>query len=152
MMDARSHTPKRGGRTGRQPARYEHDLCSFAVEQAALLRAVRLDQADARNIAEELDDLRSGQYEKLESALHSSVSSQVGSSTAAVDARLADHHPGAAQSRPAPAEEEPRPQVPHGRSAERALSRCQHRGYRAVEARRAQIHRELTRLVAEVHH
>jgi Domain of unknown function DUF29 len=69
MMDHRSNTPKRGGRAGRQPARYEHDLYSWAVEQAALLRAGRLDQADALNIAEELDDAGSEQYEKLESAL-----------------------------------------------------------------------------------
>src|SRR4051812_27068174 len=69
MMDDRSNTPKRGGRAGREPARYERDLYSWAVEQAALLRAGRLGQADALNIAEELDDVGSEQYHRLESAL-----------------------------------------------------------------------------------
>lgn len=68
-MDERSNTTKRNGRRGRAPARYEHDLYGWAVEQAALLRAGRLDQADVRNIAEELDDVGGEQYDKLESAL-----------------------------------------------------------------------------------
>lgn len=68
-MDERSHTTKRNGRPGRAPARYERDLYGWAVEQAALLRAGRLDQADVLNIAEELDDAGSEQYDKLESAL-----------------------------------------------------------------------------------
>ena len=50
-------------------ARYEHDLYSWAVEQAALLRAGKIAEADARNIAEELDDLGDEQCDKLESAL-----------------------------------------------------------------------------------
>src|SRR5947208_2799040 len=56
MMDDRSHTTKRAGRPGR-PARYEHDLYGWALQQAALLRAGRIDEADVRNIAEELDDV-----------------------------------------------------------------------------------------------
>jgi hypothetical protein len=51
------------------PARYEDDLYSWAVEQAALLRAGRVTEADAKNIAEELDDVGNEQYDKLESAL-----------------------------------------------------------------------------------
>jgi Domain of unknown function DUF29 len=48
---------------------YDRDLYSWAVEQAGLLRAGRLAEADALNIAEELDDVGNEQYEKLESAL-----------------------------------------------------------------------------------
>jgi Domain of unknown function DUF29 len=50
-------------------ARYEEDLYSWAVEQAALLRAGKVTEADALNIAEELDDVGNEQYDKLESAL-----------------------------------------------------------------------------------
>ena len=50
-------------------ARYDRDLYSWAVEQAALLRAGKIAEADARNIAEELDDVGNEQYDKLESAL-----------------------------------------------------------------------------------
>jgi hypothetical protein len=50
-------------------ARYEEDLYSWAVEQAALLRAGKVAEADALNIAEELDDVGNEQYDKLESAL-----------------------------------------------------------------------------------
>jgi hypothetical protein len=50
-------------------ARYDRDLYSWAVEQAALLRAGKIAEADALNIAEELDDVGNEQYDKLESAL-----------------------------------------------------------------------------------
>jgi hypothetical protein len=50
-------------------ARYEEDLYTWANEQAALLRAGRVAEADAKNIAEELDDVGNEQYDKLESAL-----------------------------------------------------------------------------------
>jgi len=50
-------------------ARYDRDLYSWAIEQAALLRAGRLDQVDALNIAEEIDDVGNEQYDKLESAV-----------------------------------------------------------------------------------
>jgi hypothetical protein len=50
-------------------ARYDRDLYSWAVEQAALLRSGRVGEADALNIAEELDDVGNEQYDKLESAL-----------------------------------------------------------------------------------
>ena len=69
MMDDRAHTGKRRGRSGRQPARYDQDLYGWATEQAALLRVGRLAEADAANIAEELDDVGNEQYDKLESAL-----------------------------------------------------------------------------------
>ena len=69
MMDDRSNTTRRGGRSAREPARYDRDLYGWAVEQAALLRAGRIAQADVSNIAEELDDVGSEQFEKLESAL-----------------------------------------------------------------------------------
>ena len=50
-------------------ARYDEDLYSWAVEQAALLRAGKVAEADALNIAEELDDVGNEQYDKLEGAL-----------------------------------------------------------------------------------
>jgi Domain of unknown function DUF29 len=67
-MDNRSNPP--GRPTGPQePARYDRDLYSWAVEQAALLRAGRIAEADVLNIAEEIDDVGNEQYDKLESAL-----------------------------------------------------------------------------------
>ena len=68
-MDDRAHSARRQGRAGREPARYDQDLYSWAVEQAALLRAGRIVEVDAANIAEELDDVGNEQYDKLESAL-----------------------------------------------------------------------------------
>jgi hypothetical protein len=68
-MDDRAHSERRQGRAGRESARYDQDLYSWAVEQAALLRAGRIAEADAANIAEELDDVGNEQYDKLESAL-----------------------------------------------------------------------------------
>ena len=50
-------------------ARYEDDLYGWVEEQVALLRAGRLEEIDAENIAEELSDVGSEQYDKLESAL-----------------------------------------------------------------------------------
>jgi Domain of unknown function DUF29 len=66
ITERRRHFP---GRTRRVPARYDRDLYSWAVEQAALLRAGRIIEADAGDIAEELDDVGTEQYDKLESAL-----------------------------------------------------------------------------------
>ena len=70
MMDDPSDTA-RGGRSGQQaaPARYDRDLYSWTLQQAELLRAGRVAELDALNIAEELDDVGHAQYEKLESAL-----------------------------------------------------------------------------------
>jgi hypothetical protein len=62
ITEPRRHFP---GRTRRLPARYDRDLYSWAVQQAALLRAGRLIEADAGNIAEELDDVGSEQYNNL---------------------------------------------------------------------------------------
>lgn len=66
-MDDRTDPRQRS--TDKEPARYDRDLYSWAVEQAALLRAGKLSEADALNIAEELDDVGNEQYDKLESAL-----------------------------------------------------------------------------------
>jgi hypothetical protein len=65
MMDDSSESM----RGGADRARYDRDLYSWAVEQAELLRAGRIAEADALNIAEELDDVGNEQYDKLESAL-----------------------------------------------------------------------------------
>jgi hypothetical protein len=54
ITERRRHFPDR---TRRVPACYDRDLYSWAVEQAALLRAGRIIEADAGNIAEELDDV-----------------------------------------------------------------------------------------------
>jgi enoyl-CoA hydratase len=69
MDDRTQATRQRHGRRSHEPARYERDLYSWAVEQAALLRAGRIADADAGKIAEELDDVGNEQYDKLESAL-----------------------------------------------------------------------------------
>src|SRR5829696_8422718 len=50
-------------------ARYDRDLYTWGVEQAALLRSGRVEEVDALNIAEEIDDVGNEQYDKLESAL-----------------------------------------------------------------------------------
>lgn len=50
-------------------AAYGDDLYTWAGEQAALLRAGRLTEIDAINLAEEIDDVGGAQYDKLESAL-----------------------------------------------------------------------------------
>jgi predicted DNA-binding ribbon-helix-helix protein len=67
-MDDRSD-PRNRPTGGHEPARYDRDLYSWAVEQAALLRAGRIAEADVLNIAEEIDDVGNEQYDKLESAL-----------------------------------------------------------------------------------
>jgi hypothetical protein len=67
MMDERTKQSNKAGEEER--ARYDRDLYSWAVEQAALLRAGRLDEIDARNIAEEIDDVGLEQYHRLQSAL-----------------------------------------------------------------------------------
>jgi hypothetical protein len=63
------HKPASPGTRGAGQARYDRDLYGWAVEQAALLRAGRIAEADARNIAEEIDDVGNEQYDKLASAL-----------------------------------------------------------------------------------
>ena len=47
----------------------ERDLYTWAGQQAALLRAGRLDEIDPAAIAEEIDDVGEEQYLRLESAL-----------------------------------------------------------------------------------
>src|SRR5947209_19878105 len=69
MQDHTTSTGKQHAQAGRQRARYDRDLYSWAIEQATLLRAGRIAEADALNIAEELDDVGNEQYDKLESAL-----------------------------------------------------------------------------------
>ena len=49
--------------------RYEDDLYTWVGQQVALLRAGRLDEIDAENIAEELGDVGKSEYSKLWSAL-----------------------------------------------------------------------------------
>jgi hypothetical protein len=68
-MDDPDSARKSAPADARDGARYERDLYSWAVEQAALLRAGRLAEVDALNLAEEIDDVGNEQYDKLESAL-----------------------------------------------------------------------------------
>jgi hypothetical protein len=56
-------------RAASERARYDRDLYTWAAEQAALLRAGRIAEADVLNIAEEIDDVGNEQYHRLESAL-----------------------------------------------------------------------------------
>jgi hypothetical protein len=49
-------------------AAYEEDAYTWALQQAALLRAGRLEAIDAQNIAEEIEALGNSEYLKLESA------------------------------------------------------------------------------------
>jgi hypothetical protein len=56
-------------RTTERRARYDDDLYTWVNQQVALLRAGRLEEIDAENIAEELQDVGLSEYDKLESAL-----------------------------------------------------------------------------------
>ena len=48
---------------------YQRDLYAWSQEQARLLKAGRLDEVDAENVAEEILDVGRNEYDKLESAL-----------------------------------------------------------------------------------
>lgn len=48
---------------------YEDDLYTWVQEQVALLRAGRLDEVDAENVAEELSDVGKSEFSKMQSAL-----------------------------------------------------------------------------------
>jgi hypothetical protein len=61
--------PKKAGAEATTRARYQDDLYTWVFEQVALLKAGRVDEIDAANIAEELADVGNEQYDKLESAL-----------------------------------------------------------------------------------
>jgi len=56
-------------RPAKSATRYEDDLYSWVFEQVALLRAGRLSEVDAINVAEELSDVGNEQLDKLESAI-----------------------------------------------------------------------------------
>jgi hypothetical protein len=64
-------TKARGGAeiTAQPPRRYGNDLYGWVEDQIALLKAGRLSEIDANNIAEELSDVGNEQYDKLESAI-----------------------------------------------------------------------------------
>jgi hypothetical protein len=51
------------------PAAHERDVYAWAMEQAQLLRAGRMAELDAINIAEELEDLGRSEFHRLRSAL-----------------------------------------------------------------------------------
>jgi len=62
-------TSRRKATMADRPTAYHEDLYAWSREQAALLRSGRLSELDALNLAEEIDDVGSAQYDKLESAL-----------------------------------------------------------------------------------
>jgi hypothetical protein len=62
---AHAHSPK----SRKLSSLYERDLYAWVEEQVGLLRSGRLDELDALNVAEELSDVGSNEYDKLESAL-----------------------------------------------------------------------------------
>jgi hypothetical protein len=51
------------------PTRYEDDLYTWAEEQVALLRAGRLSEVDALNVAEELSDVGKSELKGLRSSI-----------------------------------------------------------------------------------
>jgi hypothetical protein len=57
MDDPSDSTRPRPAEPTSKRARYDRDLYSWAVEQAQLLRDGKIAEADALNIAEELDDV-----------------------------------------------------------------------------------------------
>src|SRR3954471_14842483 len=59
-----------GAEIAAQPRRrYADDVYGWVEDQIALLKAGRLSEIDADNIADELSDVGNEQYEKLESAI-----------------------------------------------------------------------------------
>ena len=60
-----AHVPKHSA----EAPLYQRDLYAWVEEQVRLLRAGRLSEIDAENIAEEIADVGSNEYDKLESAL-----------------------------------------------------------------------------------
>lgn len=60
-----AHSPKRM----RSAPLYERDLYAWVQEQVELLRAGRVGEIDAENVAEEILDVGRNEYDKLESAL-----------------------------------------------------------------------------------
>jgi hypothetical protein len=56
-------------RPAKERTRYEDDYYTWVLEQVALLRAGRLDEVDAENIAEELSDIPSALFDRLQFSL-----------------------------------------------------------------------------------
>ena len=65
----RTDPQSRRGAGRRVPVPHQSDLYGWVQDQVALLRSGRVNEIDAANIAEELSDVGSEQYDKLESAL-----------------------------------------------------------------------------------
>lgn len=67
-MSASAHVRHRRASASAK-TRHGDDLYTWAQEQVALLRAGRLDEVDAENVAEELSDVGKSEYRELQSAL-----------------------------------------------------------------------------------
>ena len=61
--------PAKKGSPPAEPASYDQYVYAWSQEQARLLKAGRLDEVDAENVAEEILDVGRNEYDKLESAL-----------------------------------------------------------------------------------
>ena len=68
-MTSRSRVRAGSNETSVAATRYGDDLYGWVEQQVALLKAGRLIEIDAENIAEELSDVGGEQYDRLESAL-----------------------------------------------------------------------------------
>lgn len=68
-MTDRTMTPLPSKQRATQPRAYEADYFGWLEDQIALLKAGRLSDIDAQNVAEEIRDIGSREYDKLENAL-----------------------------------------------------------------------------------
>jgi hypothetical protein len=68
-MTTRSKVRAGSNEASAAATRYGDDLYGWVEQQVALLKAGRLTEIDAENVAEELSDVGNEQYDRLESAL-----------------------------------------------------------------------------------
>ncbi len=69
LLRQETRSDDRAAPTAESLVRYEDDAYTWALQQAALLRAGRLDTLDITNLADEIADVAGREYDKLESAL-----------------------------------------------------------------------------------
>jgi hypothetical protein len=128
-------------------ARYETDYYSWIQEQVVLLRAGRLAELDAENIAEELSDLGKSQLWRLQSSLKILIMHmlEMGSADGASVVVLGGFNPGASATDRQTAAPEPRFEAAAGRSSRRRLRGCRHVGGKRdrVARRRVSTHLSL---------
>lgn len=69
MSRTTSAKPKETGTPQPAPSLYDSDLYAWSLEQAQLLREGRLEEVDAENLAEEIEDVAKTEFRVLVSAL-----------------------------------------------------------------------------------